>query len=155
MSRAFVKEIDDAPPPPTPERPVSTAPNLVTKRGATLIEAEVERLSRAFEAATGEAAESLQPDLRYWENRRASMQIVERDAGETTVGFGSEVTIERNEKRQTLRIVGEDEADPAAGYLAWTAPLARALEGAEAGEIIEFEAGGRIDEIEVVAIKPL
>jgi hypothetical protein len=35
MSRAFVKEIDDALPLPLPERPISEAPNLVTPRGAS------------------------------------------------------------------------------------------------------------------------
>jgi hypothetical protein len=38
MSRAFVKEVDDAPVASPQERPVSAAPNLVTTRGARLIE---------------------------------------------------------------------------------------------------------------------
>lgn len=155
MSRAFVKEIDDAPPPPPLERPVSFAPNLVTVRGARLIETEVERLSAEFEAASDAEGELLQPDLRYWENRRATMQIVERDPAETSVGFGSEVVIARNGSRQTLRIVGEDEADPKSGYLAWTSPLARVLEGGEAGEVVEFQAGNRTDEIEILGVRPI
>ena len=48
----------------------------------------------------------------------------------------------------TLRIVGEDEADPAAGRIAWTAPVAQALLGAEAGEIRELPNG----EGEILAI---
>jgi hypothetical protein len=36
MSRAFVREADEIRPPPMLERPVSTAPNLVTPRGARL-----------------------------------------------------------------------------------------------------------------------
>ena len=35
MSRAFTREIDDAPLAPPPERPVSAAPNLVTATGVT------------------------------------------------------------------------------------------------------------------------
>jgi transcription elongation GreA/GreB family factor len=49
-------------------------------------------------------------------------------------------------------IVGEDEADPAHGRIAWTAPLARALDGAVRGDVVELEAGGRIEEVRVLAV---
>ena len=49
--------------------------------------------------------------------------------------FGSTVTIVRNDgRRQTFRIVGEDEADPARGTLSHVSPLARALFGKELGD---------------------
>ena len=155
MSRAFVKETDDIPEVPTPERVISSAPNYVTKRGARLIEAEVERLSQMFNSASDEEGEALQPEFRYWENRRASMQVIAREASDDTVGFGMEVTIERNSEQQTIRIVGEDEADPKNGYIAWTSPLARALEDSELGDIVEFEAAGRTDEIRILAVTPI
>lgn len=155
MSRAFVKEIDDAPPPPVQERPVSAAPNLVTKRGARLILERIESLRNSLGTlAEGEAAEARR-DLRYWEARRATMQIVERAPDASTVGFGTEIVVRRFGRTQILRIVGEDEADPRQGYLAYTSPLARALDEAEAGETVEFEAGGRIDPVEIVSIKPV
>jgi transcription elongation GreA/GreB family factor len=51
------------------------------------------------------------------------------------VHFGSTVTIVRNDgRRQTFRIVGEDEADPARGTLSHVSPLARALFGKELGD---------------------
>lgn len=155
MSRAFVKEIDDAPEPSLQDRPVSAAPNLVTKRGAELILAEIESLQRKLETLAGGEADEARRDLRYWEARRATMQIVERDPDTDAVGFGTEITIRRAGRTQTLRIVGEDEADPRQGYLAYTAPLARALEEAEAGETVEFEAGGRIDPIDIVSVKAI
>lgn len=155
MSRAFVKETDDIPEVAVPERPISSAPNYVTRRGAALIEAEVERLTELFNAASDEDGELLQPELRYWENRRASMQIVEREPGDDTAGVGMKVVIERNGKEQTLRIVGEDQADPKAGLVAWTSPLARALEGSGPGDVVQFEAGGRVDEIELIEVKPI
>ena len=155
MSRAFVKEIDDAPEPSLQDRPVSAAPNLVTKRGAELILAEIESLQRKLETLAGGEADEARRDLRYWEARRATMQIVERDPDTGAVGFGTEITIRRAGRTQTLRIVGEDEADPRQGYLAYTAPLARALEEAEAGETVEFEAGGRIDPIDIVSVKAI
>jgi len=155
MSRAFVKETDTIAEVPTPERVISSAPNYVTKRGATLIEAEVDRLSQLFDSASDADGEALQPELRYWESRRATMEIVERDPSEDTVGFGTKVSIERNLQQQTIRIVGEDEADPKNGSIAWTAPLARALEDSRPGDIVEFEAAGRIDEIKVLAVAPI
>jgi transcription elongation GreA/GreB family factor len=53
------------------------------------------------------------------------------------VRFGSTVTIERDDgRRQTWRIVGEDEADPAKGTLSYVAPLARALVGKVVGDTV-------------------
>jgi hypothetical protein len=47
MSRAFVKEDDDAVE-DVADRPISTAPNLVTAEGLAAIEAEVARLDKAL-----------------------------------------------------------------------------------------------------------
>ncbi len=153
MSRAFVKEMDDAPPPPLLERPVSTALNRVTPRGAALIEAAVAGLERQLAAGPGEeATAALRRDLRYWVARHATMRVEAADPAPRAVGFGARATIRRAGAVSDIAIVGEDEADPPAGLIAWTAPLARALDGAEAGEAVEFEAGGKVEEIEVVAV---
>ncbi len=51
-------------------------------------------------------------------------------------GSVSRVTIARDDgRRQTYRIVGEDEADPAAGTLSYVSPLARALMGKSPGDV--------------------
>jgi transcription elongation GreA/GreB family factor len=157
MSRAFVKDMDDAPPPPPLERPVSAAPNRVTPRGAALIEAAVADLEgRIAEAGAEiggeEALAALRRDLRYWVARHATMRIEPPDPAPAAVAFGVRVTIRRGGAVSDIAIVGEDEADPPAGLIAWTAPLARALDGAEPGEAVEFEAGGRTEEIEVIAV---
>ncbi|URK89323.1 GreA/GreB family elongation factor (plasmid) [Rhizobium sp. RCAM05350] len=39
--------------------------------------------------------------------------------------FGTHVSIKRGSQVRDIRIVGEDEADPSAGTIAWTSPLAR------------------------------
>ena len=52
-----------------------------------------------------------------------------------------------------VEIVGSDEADPAHDRLAFTAPLARALMGAEGGEVLEL--GAVEAAIEVLGIEPL
>lgn len=153
MSRAFTKEIDDAPPPPAPERPVSTARNLVTPNGARQIEQMVAALTQQT-AATGDkdVLAALKRDLRYWEARRASMEIMEPIAEPATVRFGTHVSIQRGGAVRDIRIVGEDEADPASGAIAWTSPLARALEGAAPGDTVEFEVAGREEDVTVLSI---
>jgi transcription elongation GreA/GreB family factor len=56
---------------------------------------------------------------------------VERD----TVTFGSRVTFARDDgRRQTFRIVGEDEADPRAGSISYVSPVARTLIGKAVGD---------------------
>ncbi|HZF94546.1 MAG TPA: GreA/GreB family elongation factor [Allosphingosinicella sp.] len=154
MSRAFVREIDDAPEPPPVERAVSAAPNLVTPRGARTIDENVAALEAALAFARGEEEARLRRDLRYWTARRASARVMAPDPHPTEAGFGTKVTIRRGILMSDLLIVGEDEADPAKGRIAWTAPLARALEGAERGDVVELEAGGRIEEVRVFAVGP-
>jgi transcription elongation GreA/GreB family factor len=52
-----------------------------------------------------------------------------------------------------IDIVGDDEADPAAGRIAFSAPLARALIGSGAGDRVDF--AGRAEALEVVDIGPI
>jgi transcription elongation factor GreB len=51
------------------------------------------------------------------------------------VRFGATVELaDEEDKRRTLTIVGDDEADATAGRIGWSAPLARALVGARVGD---------------------
>src|SRR5437660_2715658 len=118
MSRAFVKEPDgDDGRDELPERPISSHPNLVTAEGLAHINAEISRLQAAHAAAQatderGALARTAR-DLRYWNARRASAQLVPPPTDKAQVHFGSIVTIVRDDgRKQTFRIVGEDEADP-------------------------------------------
>ncbi len=154
MSRAFVKEDDAAPPPPPIERPVSSAPNLVTPRGARLIDEEIEAIERRIEEAADEdEAAPLRRDLRYWLARRASARLTPHEPGPRAAGFGTRVAIRREGKESEIEIVGEDEADPDEGRIAWTSPLARALDEAEPGDVVELEAGGRLVPVELLAVR--
>jgi transcription elongation GreA/GreB family factor len=150
MSRAFVKEDNGEGGDALPDRPVSSAPNFVTPEGLALIDAELARLQAALaEAGDDRAARApVERDLRYWRARRASAEVVP-PPGTPEVRFGSTVTIERDDgRRQTWRIVGEDEADPAKGTLSYVAPLARALVGKVAGDTVSV-AGS---EAEIVSV---
>ena len=139
MSRAFTKETDEVP--ELPDRTISDQPNLVTKRGLGLIEAEVRRFEQALGEATAaedkEKIAAAQRELRYWTARRATTELQPPPHDCDAVRFGCKVTIERDDgRKQTFRIVGEDEADPADGTLSYVAPLARALLGKEVGDTV-------------------
>lgn len=154
MSRAFVKEPDGLEAfDELPERLVSPHRNLVTENGLAGIEAEVARLSRAYaeaQAAGDRAAlNAAARDLRYWTARRASAELVAAPEGVEEVRFGSRVTFVRDDgRRQTYRIVGEDEADPGQGTVSYVSPIARALLGKAVGDSVRVGAG----EAEIVAI---
>jgi len=137
MSRAFVKESAESAPPP--ERMIADGPNLVTEAGAARIEAEVVRIEAALKSETNVLLrETLERDLRYWAVKKARVQVVPAPTGDT-VAFGSRVAIARNGKRQSFRIVGEDEAEPRAGMVSWRSPLAQAILGARVGDVVEME----------------
>lgn len=150
MSRAFVKESAESAAPP--ERMVADGPNLVTEEGFAHIASEIARIEAALAAETNVLLrETLERDLRYWRVQQGRAQIVKPSA-DGSVAFGTRVAIARNDKRQTFRIVGEDEADPASGTISWRSPLAQALIGARAGDIVEMERPK--GEIEVLAVEP-
>jgi transcription elongation GreA/GreB family factor len=142
MSRAFVKEDDDAVE-GLPDRPISTAPNLVTTEGLAGIEAELARLSEELAGAGDDrvARAQVNRDLRYWTARRANAQLVGTSDDHGVVRFGATVTLERDDGRtQTFRIVGEDEANPEHGTLSHASPLARELLGKSVGDDVRVAA---------------
>lgn len=158
MSRAFVREDDPVQPEAPPELKVSNQPNWVTPQGLRMIDAKLEALEAALAEGPGEAdAAWIRRDQRYWTHQRASAQLASPlPEGADTVAFGARVTIARGDgPPETLDIVGEDEADPAAGKVSWASPLARALMGAEVGDVVELGDRDPPVEIEVLAIAPI
>jgi transcription elongation GreA/GreB family factor len=154
VSRAFVKEPDGDAPEALPERPISPHPNLVTPQGLAAIKREITRLDFATSAAVRAddkaALAAIQRDLRYWNARRASAQLIGPPTDSSRVQFGSTVTFARDDgRRQTFRIVGEDEADPTQGTISHVSPVARALLGNSVGDVVT--AGG--GEVEILEIK--
>jgi transcription elongation GreA/GreB family factor len=142
VSRAFIKESDgDEVPDVLPDRPISPHPNWVTAEGLARIDAEIARLVAAQSAAQAQedkqALATIGRDLRYWAARRATAEVIPPPTTTDKVGFGSTVTIARDDgRRLTYRIVGEDEADPAQGTLSYVSPLARALLGKTVGDVV-------------------
>ena len=158
MSVAFTREEDyEARAADLPDRPISSHANLVTASGLAAIERELEAAKAAYAAAqaAGEvstdrtAMARATRDLRYWSSRRASAQLTEPAAEADKVQFGRTVEIEREDGRtQTFRIVGEDEADPAAGSISYVSPMARALLGKAVGDSAMVNGA----EVEVIAV---
>jgi transcription elongation GreA/GreB family factor len=159
MSVAFTREEDlESQAADLPDRPISPHPNLVTASGLAQIEAALAAAQAAYAAARGAgdistdrtAMARATRDLRYWSARRASARLTEPQSDAGKAQFGRTVEIQREDgRRQSFRIVGEDEADPAQGRISYVAPLARALMGASVGDVTRIGDG----EAEVLAVR--
>jgi transcription elongation GreA/GreB family factor len=147
VSRAFVKEAEGADGGELAELVVSPHRNLVTSEGLAQIESTLQRLERELSVARRADERSgvvrAERDLRYWRQRRISAELVPAPVGRSeVVRFGSRVALRTAAGRVLrLRIVGEDEADPASGLISWVAPLAEQLLGARIGDAVPFQGG--------------
>ena len=153
MSVAFRRERDDEHLEPKFELPIPHGPNLVTARGLALIEgrlAEVE--ARLTPELSEEERKTVLREARYWRHQAASAQVVPIPDGDT-VAIGTVVTIEQDGGRRQIAIVGHDEADPGAGQLVFSSPLARAVLGSEVGEEVEFPGPGKVVRIAGIAVR--
>jgi transcription elongation GreA/GreB family factor len=150
MSVAFRRESDEEHKEPRFELPIPVGPNLVTATGLKQAEARVAALKAEIAAGPDEArlAEA-QRDLRYWSTRLATAELAPPPP-EGEAAFGSRVAFRLGGKERVIDIVGDDEADPASGKIAFSAPLARALIGAGPGDLSDFN--GKADAIEIVSI---
>src|ERR1700750_1201452 len=110
MSVAFTREEDsESVAANLPDRPISPHANLVTPQGLAQLDAA-----------------------------RASAKLMDMQPGTHKVVFGGSVSIEREDgRRQTFRIVGEDEADPAKGAVSYISPLAQAVLGKAVGDVAD------------------
>ena len=150
MSVAFRRDSDEEHHEPKFELPIPAGPNLVTVRGLALIRAKVVELQAALAGLTDEAAiAATKRELRYWQTRQSTAQLMPVPDG-ASVAFGTTVAIRLNGTAKSISIVGDDEAEPAAGKLAFSAPLCRAMMDAEAGDWLDF--AGKADAIEIVGI---
>ena len=70
--------------------------------------------------------------------------------------FGATVTLaDEEDNERVVTLVGDDEADPAAGRIGWNSPLAGAIRGAAVGDLrkVALPAGER--DYEIIAIRYL
>ncbi len=158
MSVAFTREEDvEAAAAHLPDRPISPHTNLVTQEGLASLDEALAAARAAHRAAQSAGAVQADRsamaqatrDLRYYSSRRASAQLVEPLPRSGVVQFGGSVTFDREDgRRQTFRIVGEDEADAAKGSVSHVSPLARVLLGKSVGDTAMLGGG----EVEVIAV---
>lgn len=163
MSRAFVKEGDDElSAGELPERPLSDHPNYVTPRGIELLNARLKALQEQRDQLKAEddpmALQKLaevKRDIRYFRAQIERAQLVDL-AGQPSneVRFGAHVAIrDEDGKEQSFHIVGDDEADVAAGRISWASPLAAAMIGAKVGDTVKWQRPAGASELEVVGIR--
>jgi transcription elongation GreA/GreB family factor len=150
MSVAFRRDSDEEHLEPKFELPLPPGPNLVTRRGLAQMETRAAELEAELAATSGEEPRKVvKRQLRYWNTRRSTAIVAPPPpAGE--VAFGARVDFLLNGKPRRIDLVGSDEAAPAENRIPFTAPLAAAMIGAEAGDVLEFN--GNDEAIEIVAV---
>jgi transcription elongation GreA/GreB family factor len=153
VSVAFRRESDEEHKEPRFELPIPVGPNLVTANGLAQAQARAAKLESLVAEEHDEAKlEAARRELRYWRTRVATARLAPPPP-EDEVGFGSRVGFLHDGALRRIDIVGDDEADPSAGRISFSAPLARALIGACIGDRIDF--AGRTEALEVMEIAPI
>ena len=92
--------------------------------------------------------------LKYLTTRLEEVKIVDQaPADKSRVFFGAWVEVaDANDERKTYRIVGADENDSAKGLISVDAPVARALLGKQAGDVVGLRLPGGDAELEILRI---
>lgn len=163
MSRAFTKEDDGSAPEVLPDLPQSPHPNHVTPSGLTALQerlqaarAELVTLQRQKDDIEARHAIAVcERDIRYLEERlRRAIPVDPSAQPADTVAFGAEVEVSDEDGRaRTFRIVGEDEADAARGWITVFSPLGKALVGTQVGDLVTWERPAGAVELEVRRIR--
>ncbi|TAG77231.1 MAG: transcription elongation factor GreA [Burkholderiales bacterium] len=156
---------------------MSTLP--ITKRGAEMLKAELHKLKTQDRIATSQAIaearaqgdisenaeyEAAKEKQSFIEGRIADIegklgtaQVIDPSTidSDGRVVFGATVEIEDldTEKKSTYQIVGEDEADFKIGKISVGSPLARALIGKSAGDVVEVQAPGGSRDVEIIDVR--
>jgi transcription elongation factor GreB len=141
VSKAFTR--DDRPDEPPVVRRRATlpdgVPNYVTPRWMSLLREELALATGTHRAEV--------------EQRIAVAVLAPPPADRDEIRFGARVTLRNGDgQSRIIQIVGVDEAEPAAGSIAFVAPLARALLGHRTGDTVTVRAPGGTDEITVTAV---
>lgn len=151
---------------------------VTTAAGYRRFVARIEKVRAAYDAVVatnGDAAEAgdnsvWHDNFAYEENQRQMHQLARRlrDLKEcyrrlevvtpplapTRVGFGCAVVVEHEEgELERVIIGGYEDGDTDLRRVAYTAPLALALLGAESGECRQVSVGGRVRELTVVSVE--
>jgi transcription elongation factor GreB len=151
VSKAFIR--DDGPTMaevPRHRPPLSAGvPNYVTPRGLQALRDEL----TAMALPHGPDDHALAARRAELELRIATAALAPPPSDRDEVRFGATVQVRGADgNARTVSIVGVDEADPAAGLVAFVAPLARALLGHRRGEVVTVRAPGGEEGLEILSI---
>ena len=163
MSKAFTNE-DSADAPqivrPRAPLPAGTA-NYVTASGLHALHTELAELQATrirVQAQTGadqrlELA-PLAARIVELEARIASAVVMTAPATDRDViRFGATVAVRSEDRPERIyRIVGVDEANAAKGSIAFVSPLARALLGKRAGDVVQLSTPRAVEELEITSV---
>ena len=164
MSRAFTKEsTDDLVAGELPERPVPAHPNYVTPHGLEQLQARARALQEQHERHLAQAEEDssakqklrvIERDQRYLKAQLERAEVVDPSGQpRDEAHFGAAVSIAGADgKTHRFQIVGDDEADVAAGKISWDSPLGRAMMGAKVGDTVKWRRPAGDAEVEIVEI---
>jgi transcription elongation factor GreA len=151
----------------------------ITLRGVELLRAELQRLKAVERPAViaaiaearshGDLSENAEYDaakerqgfvegrIKEVEGKLGHAQIIDPASLDVDgrVVFGATVELENLEDGQTVcyQIVGDDEADIKAGMISFSSPVARALIGKFAGDVVEVKTPGGTREYEILDVK--
>lgn len=169
MSSAFLKnETADAPvviPARAPLPPGAT--NYVTLRGLALLRDELMELEAEHARVQTNTTEEnermrqlalLNGQIGNLNQRIASARVVDpQHQPHDEVRFGATVTLrarsgKKPDEERRFTIVGVDEADASHGRIAFTAPIARAMQGKRVGETVTLRTVRGEDVMEITAM---
>jgi transcription elongation factor GreB len=162
MSKAFTREDggdqDDAPERPLgPELPPGVK-NYVTPEGAARLRAELDRLTHAERpgaAAEPAALREIDRRIAFLARRLEAAEVIDPAAQPPgRVLFGATVTVRAEDGgERRYRLVGVDEADPRRGDVSWRSPIAAALLGGQAGDVVTVRSPRGDEELEIVDVR--
>jgi transcription elongation factor GreB len=178
MNKAFVRESEqeDVFSEPSTQLPAGIK-NYITPGGHAGLKAELMELidrerpeivrTVSWAASNGDRSENadyiygkkrlreIDKRIRFLTKRLEIAEIVDPEGRESDqVFFGATVTVESSAGRTfTVSIVGIDEIDTARGHVSWISPIARALMKAREGDIVNLDAPGGREELEVIEVK--
>lgn len=156
MSKAFTSEDvpDDLPLGRVPERAAPGEARPITAEGYRRLTEERQALLDLGRPEDEDSRREYEHRLSLASATLDSVRVVDPPASNETVAFGHRVTLEWEDgRRQTLQLVGPDEADVRAGRISVASPLARALVGLGAGDEGELTLPRGLEVFEILAIE--
>jgi transcription elongation GreA/GreB family factor len=146
VSKAFTDEET-----PVPEGPEALPPRErdlpITPAGLARLRAELAELSAAGPSEIGARR------TRVLVQVLQSVYVQEPSLVDGRVGFGTRVTVEEADGRRTAwEIVGPDEVDPARRQISVASPVAQALLGRRAGDVVVLRRPRGDVEVTVISV---